>query len=66
MEDKENETSLTNSAIMSDSGVHSTPVPTKESSRSYDKVMNFLSELIGGNETTKGWFKRWWNERTKC
>ena len=31
MEDNENEVSLTDSAVMDDSGVHSTPVSTKES-----------------------------------
>ena len=46
MEDKENETSLTDSAIMSDSGTQLTPVPTKESSKPNDEVMNMLQLLL--------------------
>ena len=46
MADDKNEISLTESATMSDSGIHSTPVSTG-SSRSNDEVMDFLRELMG-------------------
>ena len=47
MADNENEFNLTDSAIMSDSGVHlSTPVSTSIN-KSNDEVMDFLGELMG-------------------
>ena len=49
MEDNENEVSLIDSAIMSDSGVHSTPVSTKDSSRSNDEMMDKLQLLLDRN-----------------
>ena len=49
MEDNENEVSLTDSGIMSDSGVHSTPVSTKESNETDDKTRNFFREIMGGD-----------------
>ena len=39
----ENETSLTDSAIMSDSGAQSTPVSTKERDRSNDENNEFFA-----------------------
>ena len=48
----ENETSLTDSAIMSESGIHSTPVST-DSTKPNDEVMNFLCELMGEMKEVK-------------
>ena len=42
MENSENEVSLTDSAIMSESGIHSIPVSIKESSLSNDEMMNLM------------------------
>ena len=46
MEDNENEVSQTDSAMMSDSRVHSTPVSTKESSKSDNDTMSFLCNMV--------------------
>ena len=42
MEDNKNEVSLTDSAMMSGSGVHSTPFSTKERSESDKEMMSFF------------------------
>ena len=46
----ENESRLTDSAIMSESGMHSTLVSTKETKvgASWDDVMNFLRTMSNG------------------
>ena len=46
MENNDNEVSLTDSAIMDDSGVHSTPISTKESNKSDNDMMSYLCSMV--------------------